>query len=113
MLLGLDVIVVPSIWFENRPTVIMEAFANGVPVIAANMGGMAEMVEHGVDGLLFEPGNAHDLALQLGTIVDHPANLQSLRAGIKAVKTAAEEFEQIERVYAELLSIHQKSEFPG
>jgi glycosyltransferase involved in cell wall biosynthesis len=52
-----DVLVVPSRWFENSPNVILEAQAMGVPVIAANHGGMAEMVRDDVDGLLFEPGS--------------------------------------------------------
>src|SRR4029079_3860090 len=60
-----DVLVAPSRWYENSPNVILEAFAAGVPVIAAGHGGMAEMVRHETDGLLFEPGNANALATAL------------------------------------------------
>jgi glycosyltransferase involved in cell wall biosynthesis len=60
-----DWIVVPSIWWENAPVVIQEAFRNHRPVIAANMGGMAEKVRDGVDGLLFQPRDAASLGAAL------------------------------------------------
>ena len=50
-----DVLVVPSLWIENAPFIIREAFAAGAPVIASNLGGMAEMVKDGVDGFCFRP----------------------------------------------------------
>jgi glycosyltransferase involved in cell wall biosynthesis len=52
-----DWVVVPSIWWENSPLVIQEAFAHGRPVIASNIGGMAEKVLHGRNGLTVVPGN--------------------------------------------------------
>jgi glycosyltransferase involved in cell wall biosynthesis len=55
-------VVVPSIWWENSPMVIQEAFCCGRPVIAANIGGMAEKVQHGVNGLHFEARSPLDLA---------------------------------------------------
>ena len=57
-----DWVVVPSIWWENSPMVIQEAFANGKPVICAGIGGMAEKVRDFVDGLHFEVRNPLDLA---------------------------------------------------
>ena len=50
----IDVLVVPSIWYENAPLVIQEAFATGTPVITTNLGGMSEAVTHEVNGLLFK-----------------------------------------------------------
>jgi len=58
-------IVVPSLWFETYPLVISEAMSHGLPVIASRLGALAEVVRDGVDGLLFEPGNATDLAEKL------------------------------------------------
>ena len=82
-LLGeLDVLVVPSVWLENAPLVIREAFASGVPVVASDLGGMAEAVRHGVDGLLFEPGNVVALTGALLRLCDEPGLLPRLRAGI-------------------------------
>ncbi len=67
------VLIVPSVWHETFGRTTIEAFAKGTPVIASRMGGMAEVVEEGKTGWLFEPGNSGDLAtklfqaLQLGT----------------------------------------------
>jgi len=58
----IDWVLVPSIWWENSPMVIQEAFIHGRPVICANIGGMAEKVTHGVNGLHFEARNPIDLA---------------------------------------------------
>jgi len=57
-----DALVVPSVWLETGPLVVLEAFAAGVPVIGSRLGGIAEMVRDGVNGLLFKPGSSHDLA---------------------------------------------------
>lgn len=57
-----DWVVVPSTWWENSPLVIQEAFAHGRPVICSDIGGMAEKVRHGVDGLHFRVGDAMHLA---------------------------------------------------
>ncbi|HUU57615.1 MAG TPA: glycosyltransferase family 4 protein, partial [bacterium] len=55
-------VVVPSRWPENTPAVILEAFAAGAPVVAARVGGVPEMVDDGVEGLLFEAGDVRGLA---------------------------------------------------
>ncbi|HZB26342.1 MAG TPA: glycosyltransferase, partial [Vicinamibacterales bacterium] len=78
-----DVLVVPSIWIENAPFVIREAFAAGVPVIASNLGGMAEMVTHERDGLLFTVGDAADLTRQIRRLLEEPGLLPRLRLGIR------------------------------
>jgi len=96
---GLDVLVVPSIWYENSPNVILEAFAAGTPVIASDRGGLAELVKHEVNGLLFRMGDAADLARQLQRIVDQPALLESLRRGIQPVKTVQEEMTELLQIY--------------
>jgi glycosyltransferase involved in cell wall biosynthesis len=53
--------VVPSIWFDNMPNVLIESFAAGKPVLASNIGSLPELVHPGETGMLFEPGNADDL----------------------------------------------------
>lgn len=55
-------IVVPSVWHENSPLSILEAMAHGKPIIASRIGGIPEMVREGTTGLLFDPGNASQLA---------------------------------------------------
>jgi glycosyltransferase involved in cell wall biosynthesis len=99
----IDVLVVPSLWYDF-PLVIYEAFATGTPVIATNLGGMAEAVSHEVNGLLFERGNVEDLARQLRRIVEEPSLLERLRAGVPRVKTIGEEVTELEAIYSDLTS---------
>lgn len=68
-----DWIVVPSLWVENAPLVILEAKAAQRPVICSGIGGMAELVRNGVDGLHVPPGNAALLADQLKLAASSPA----------------------------------------
>jgi len=63
-----DWVVVPSIWWENSPLVIQEAFIHGRPVICSNVGGMAEKVKHNINGLHFEVGNAAALAEAINAV---------------------------------------------
>lgn len=99
ILLALDVVAVPSTWYENSPLAILEAHAAGRPVITAAMGGMAELVQNGTDGLHFAPNDTADLAAQLKRLLDEPALLPTLRAGIRPPRTLAEEMEQLQDIY--------------
>ncbi len=76
-------IVVPSIWWENSPVVIQEAFRNRRPVICSNIGGMAEKVRDGVDGLHFPVGNGLALALLLQRVAGERETLLALAQSIK------------------------------
>lgn len=58
-------VVVPSVVIENQPTVIIEAYARGIPVVASAAGGIPELVDDGLTGLLFPPGDADALAAAL------------------------------------------------
>ena len=82
VLAGLDVVVVPSLWYENAPIVIAEARAAGVPVVASNLGGMAELVSAGRAGALFEPGNATALAELLTKLANDQETLARMAAEI-------------------------------
>ena len=77
---GLDVLVVPSLWEENAPLTVEEAFASGVPVVVSDHGGLAERVRHDVDGLRFPPGDAGALASALRRLAHEPG----LRARLAA-----------------------------
>ncbi len=67
------VVVVPSVWEEPFGLVAVEAMATGVPVCASRIGGLADIVRHGETGFLFTPGDAVELAGQLGTLLDDAA----------------------------------------
>ena len=70
-----DLLVVPSLWFENRPLVILEAFAAGKPVLVSDLGGSAELVEPGRAGWRFPAGDAPALAGLLSGLIDDPASI--------------------------------------
>lgn len=104
VLSGLDVIVVPSIWYENSPITIHEANAARVPVIASNIGGMAELVQDGVTGLLFKAGNVDDLAAKMHLLIEDRCLLERLRANIGPVKSIEENARELEAIYGRLVT---------
>jgi glycosyltransferase involved in cell wall biosynthesis len=95
----IDVLVVPSIWYENAPLTIHEAFMTSVPVITANIGGMKEHVCDNRNGLLFQAGKSGDLAAKMQKILDNPGLLDLLRNGIKPVTPIASHAREIRRLY--------------
>jgi glycosyltransferase involved in cell wall biosynthesis len=98
-----DVLVIASRWYENNPTVILEAYRERLPVIASRMGGMTEMVIHEQSGLLFENNSVTDLHHQLERLIVEPDLLPKLRQGVPVVKTINEELEEIYSEYQKLL----------
>jgi glycosyltransferase involved in cell wall biosynthesis len=101
-----SVLVFPSRWHETFGLVVIEAFAKGTPVIAARVGAMPEMVDHGRTGLLFRAGDADDLAAQVEWAFGHPAELSRMR------EEARREFEAeygAERNYEMLMEVYSKA----
>ena len=98
-----DVMVVPSLWYENSPVVIQEARAAGVPVVASGHGALAEKVRHGVDGLLFPPGDVAALRGTLQRLVDEPELLPRLREGVSPPAGIREHVAQLETLYQQIL----------
>jgi glycosyltransferase involved in cell wall biosynthesis len=96
-------LVMPSECYEGFGVVIIEAFAHGTPVLASNLGSMAELVEDGVTGLLFDPGDQRDLAAKATWLAEHPQERQRMGAA------ARREFERkytLERNYDQLMTIY-------
>jgi GT2 family glycosyltransferase/glycosyltransferase involved in cell wall biosynthesis len=108
VLAGLDVLVVPSIWLENAPFVIREAYAAGVPVIASNLGGMAEMVRHDETGLLFRPGDATDLRRAIERLMAEPALLSRLASRAPAMMSIDHDARQLVRIYGDLARVRKR-----
>lgn len=73
------VLIFPSQWYETFGRVAIESFAAGTPVIASRLGAMAEICDDNRTGLLFEAGNAADLADKLRWFFDHPSEVESMR----------------------------------
>jgi len=97
-------LVMPSIWYENFPRTLVEAYANGLPVIASRLGSLAELVDHGRTGLVFEPRSAHDLARHLAWAEAFPQKMRVM--GENARETYEARFTP-ERNYARLLEIYE------
>jgi glycosyltransferase involved in cell wall biosynthesis len=102
MLCQLDVLVVPSIWYETFGFVISEAFVAGVPVIGFDLGVVAERIQHGCNGLLLPVGDVQALAQALCELQKNPDKLAQLQAGIQPVLTMAEHVEEITAVYVQI-----------
>jgi glycosyltransferase involved in cell wall biosynthesis len=102
-----DWVVVPSIWWENSPLVIQEAFLHGRPVICSDIGGMAEKVTDGTDGLHFHAGHPESLADTIERAVTSPDLWQTLRSGISDIYTMEEHMRSLASIYEELLEMRQ------
>jgi glycosyltransferase involved in cell wall biosynthesis len=99
----LDVLVVPSLWPENSPLVIHEAFMAGVPVVGARIGGIPELVSDGVSGVLYDPGSSAALSAALRSLIDDPARIARMAAHAPPVKTIEDDARDWERRYETLL----------
>ena len=99
--------VVPSEWFENSPLSCVESFANGTPVVGANIGGIPEIVEDGETGLLFEPFSKDDLRRKMELLCDRDDVVERLgrNARRKAERSysARAHLEKLLPVYASAL----------
>src|SRR5690606_6570289 len=99
-------LVLPSVCYEGFPRTLVEAFASGMPVIASRMGSMAELVVDGRTGLLFNPGDAADLASKISWAHAHPQEMMQMG------QAAREEYEARytpERNCAELIDIYRSA----
>ena len=103
LMANVDWVVVPSIWWENSPLVIQEAFFQGRPVICSDIGGMAEKVTDGVNGLHFHTGDPRSLAQTIRRAVSSPDVWETLRSGIPEVYRIEDSVAVLSEVYRTLL----------
>lgn len=101
-------LVLPSIWYENFPRTLVEAFGCGLPVIASRIGALAELIDDGVTGFLFEPRDADDLANKLRWANAHPAEMarmgRAARSHYEAHFTADGNYRQLMAIYNEAIA---------
>ena len=98
ILANLDVLVVPSRWFENAPVTLDEAALARIPVIVADQGGMQETLARRRNGVAFRPDDALDLARQMQRFIDEPGLWAALRDPATPVRTADEAASEFERL---------------
>jgi glycosyltransferase involved in cell wall biosynthesis len=96
-----DFLAVPSQWLETGPMVALEAFAAGIPVIGWDVGGVAEIVRDGIDGLLVGRGSDWDEALS--RIARDPKLRERLKAGVRPPRTSIEVAREMLALYKSLL----------
>jgi glycosyltransferase involved in cell wall biosynthesis len=99
----IDLLVVPSLWLENSPLVIHEAFMAGLPIVGARIGGIADLVEHGVNGLLYTPTSSAELGDALRSLIEAPERLNELARQLPSVKPLAQDAREWETTYDEVL----------
>lgn len=99
---GLDVLVVSSLWPENSPLVIHEAFQSGLPVVGARMGGIVDLISDQHNGLLYEARSPSSLSLALNSLLQDPGLLDRFREALPPVKSLTEDAAEWTRLYAEV-----------
>jgi glycosyltransferase involved in cell wall biosynthesis len=110
-------LVIPSRWFEPFANVTLEAMSCGLPVIASRIGGFPEIVEDGVTGFLFEPGNSEDLASKMRLLWENPGLCRDMgRAGHEKVireYSADRYYERLMAVFTNAIGICRRSTVQG
>ncbi len=101
ILAGVDVLVVPGLWYETYCLTIREGFLAGIPVVVSRLGAMAEAIEHGQTGLLVEPGDVADLAAALRRLRDEPSLYARLAAAPKPVVRTEAMIDRMLELYRE------------
>lgn len=100
-------LILPSICYEGFPRTLVEAFACGLPIIASRLGPLPELVNEGVTGMLFDPGNADDLAKKMDWALQHPGEMAQMgrngRARYEAEFTAEHNYKQLMAIYADAI----------
>jgi glycosyltransferase involved in cell wall biosynthesis len=101
-------VVVPSLWYENMPNTVLEAFAHGKPVLASRIGSLQELVVDGSTGLLFEPGNIEDLKQKLVTMYSGEIDLgkmgRNARHYVEKHHSEDEHYRKLMSIFKSLLS---------
>jgi len=97
-----DVTVIPPIWHDNAPLVVLESLAAGKPIVGAEIGGIPDFVKDGINGFLFKPGDASDLAEKMKRIIESPRLIHSFKENIKPPKSIRQHAGEVSDIYQNL-----------
>lgn len=103
VLAQLDLLVVPSLWRENAPLIVLQALASGLPLLLSDVEGMADQVLPGTNALLFPPGDSSALAALIQQLEADPQRLAALVNQGGSPRTISDYSDQLEQLYAQLL----------
>jgi glycosyltransferase involved in cell wall biosynthesis len=106
VLADIDVLVVPSLWYENTPLVVYSAQAAQCPVVASNFGGLSDVIKHESNGLLFKAGDSMALSNCLSRLIDEPHLIEQLSIRARQPKSTV-------TYVNELLTIWQSQQING
>lgn len=99
--------ILPSEWYENNPISVLEAFALGKPVIGSNIGGIPELIKNNITGLIFEPGDARDLAEKIQYAADNPEKIvamgENARSFVEQEMNAEKYYQGLMRIYRSVM----------
>jgi glycosyltransferase involved in cell wall biosynthesis len=98
----------PSEWYENYPLAILESFACGKPVIASDIGAIPGLIKDGWNGILFQPGDAYQLAEKIDFMFEHPGKANAMgrngRKQVERTNNPEDYYKQTISLYGKLLS---------
>jgi glycosyltransferase involved in cell wall biosynthesis len=101
-------VVLPSEWYENAPYSVLEAMALGKPIIGSRIGGIPEMVNDGINGCLFEPSNAEDMASKIDLLYSNKQLIKKMgqesRRIVEQLYSSGKYYEQVKDIYSNLLN---------
>lgn len=101
-------LLVPSVCYESFPLTIVEAFSNGLPVIASRLGAMVEIIEDGVTGILFSPGDTNDLTRKIKWAWHNPDRMREMgnnaRQEFERKYTAKHNLNMLTDIYQKVIS---------
>jgi glycosyltransferase involved in cell wall biosynthesis len=102
-----DLVAVPSRVLETGPLVVLEAFAAGTPILGSRLGGIAELVTDGVNGILVEVDSVEGWKEAIGCLLEDRTRIQMLRRGIRPPRSIEEVADEMIEVYARLCQFHR------
>lgn len=102
VLRGMHLLVVPSLWHENAPLVLVSALNAGTPVLVSDVRGLSDLVEEGVAGFVFPRGDARALARRISDLVDDPSPLLRIPGQAASPRTTEDYVEDVEAIHREV-----------
>jgi glycosyltransferase involved in cell wall biosynthesis len=110
LLKNFDALVVPSRWMETGPLVVLEAFEAGVPVIGSNLGGIAELIEQGINGILLPYNSVGAWSEMLDDVCDDRQILSRLKSGVKTKRRMRDVAREMVLIYEQIINRHKIGE---
>jgi glycosyltransferase involved in cell wall biosynthesis len=101
---GYDFVAVPSRWLETGPLVVLESFAAGTPVLGTPLGGIAELVTDGVDGMLLAPDDPSAWSFAIAQLTRDMDRVSRLRAGVRPPRTIDDVAREMAELYRAMLA---------